>query len=116
MCNKCIENHSELFEDHLILNDLKKKLNNYDTMFKEILPGEEIISILFSTNDHRLLYSLPCKNTTPFSKIEEKFFEEFPEYKETNYYFLVNGSKVNRSKTVEENHIYNGKPVIFVKE
>ena len=116
MCNKCIKNHSELFEDHLVLNDLKKELNNYDIMFKEILPGEEIISILFSSNDHRLLYSLPCKNTTPFSKIEEKFFEEFPEYKETNYYFLANGNKVKKFKTVEENHIYNGMPVIFVKE
>ena len=85
-------------------------------MFKEILPDEKIISILFSTNDHRLLYSLPCKNTTRFSRIEEKFYEEFPEYKETDNYFLANGNKVKRFKTVEENNIKNGRPVILVKE
>ena len=85
-------------------------------MFKEIKPGEKIISILFSSNDNKILYSLPCKNSTPFVKIEEKLYEEFPEYKETDNYFLLDGKKVKRFKTVEENHIKNGKPVILVTE
>jgi hypothetical protein len=85
-------------------------------MFKKILPGEKVLSILFSSSDSKLLYSLPCKNSTPFIKIEEKLYEEFPEYKETDNYFLVDGKKVKRFKTVEENHIKNGRPVILVKE
>ena len=66
MWNKCIQSHSELFEDHLVLSDLKKELNNYDIMFKEILPGEEIVSILFSSNDHRLLYSFSLQKYNSF--------------------------------------------------
>ena len=84
--------------------------------FKEFQPGEEVIAILFTSTDQKLTYCLPCKNTTLFVKIEEKLYEEFPEYKETDNYFLVNGKKVKRFKTIQENNIKNGKPVILVQE
>ena len=47
--------------------------------------------------------------------MEEKLYEEFPEYKETDNYFLVNGNKVKRFKTIKENNIKNGKPVVLNK-
>ena len=86
-------------------------------MFNKILPGEKVISVaLLTSTDQKFIYSLPCKTSTLFSKIEEKLYEEFPEYKETDNHFLINGKKVKRFKTIEENGIKNGKPIILVKE
>ena len=103
------------------LNNLKNKLNyfkkesiNYN--LKEFLPGEEIIAVMIKSNDQNIEYCLPCKNTTTFDKIEEKLYEEYPEYKGNNNYFLVNGKKVKRDKTIKENKIKNGNPVILIKE
>ena len=42
-------------------------------------------------------------------------YEEYPEYKETDNYFLANGNRVKRFKTVKENKIKNGRPVILIK-
>ena len=78
-----------------------------------INPGEKAISALFISSDSKITYAISCKNTTPFVRIEEKLYEEYPEYKETNNYFLHNGSVIKRFKTVEENHIKSGKPIIL---
>ena len=70
---------------------------------------------MFKSNDQKIDYCLPCKTTTTFVKIEEKLYEEYPEYKETENYFLVNGNRVKRFKSIKENRIKNGKPVILIK-
>ena len=105
-----------IIEKNNEIKKLKSEYNNYDNMFNEILPGEKVISVLLTSTDQKFLYSLPCKTSTLFVKIEEKLYEEFPEYKQTDNYFLINGKKVKRFKTIEENGIKNGKPIILVKE
>ena len=98
------------------LNNMKNKVNNNnDDLINVINPGEKIIAALFISSDQKITYSIPCKNTTPFVRIEEKLYEEFPEYKETENYFLHNGAVIKRFKTVEENHIKSGKPIILNK-
>ena len=96
------------------MNKLNSESINYN--FNEILPGEELIAVMFKSNDGKIDYSIPCKNTTTFVKIEEKLYDEYPEYKETDNYFLVNGNRVKRFKTIKENQIKNGKPIILIKE
>ena len=96
------------------LNNIKNKVNNnYDDLVNFINPNEKVIAALFISSDKKITYSIPCKNTTPFVKIEEKLYEEYPEYKENDNYFLHNGSTIKRFKTVEENHIKSGKPIIL---
>ena len=79
---------------------------------KIINPGEKVISTLFISSDQRLTYSISCKNTTPFVKVEEKLYEEYPEYKDTENFFLHNGTRIRRFKTIEENNIKSGKAII----
>ena len=96
------------------LNNIKNNINNnYDNSVNYINPGEKAISALFISSDSKITYAISCKNTTPFVRIEEKLYEEYPEYKETNNYFLHNGSVIKRFKTIEENHIKSGKPIIL---
>ena len=80
---------------------------------KKINPDEKIIAALFISSDEKITYAIPCKNTTPFVKIEEKLYEEYPEYKETENYFINNGNVINKFKTIEENNIKTGKPIIL---
>ncbi len=110
---KIEELNNQIKEKNNEINILKNKCS--DDEFKEILPGEKIISVLFTSSDYKINYSLPCKDSTLFVKMEEKLYEEFPEYKETDNYFLVNGNKVKRFKTIKENNIKNGKPVLLYK-
>ena len=34
-------------------------------------------------------------------------YEKYPNYKDTENYFLVNGNRINRNRTLEENKIKN---------
>ena len=97
------------------LNNLKNKISNSnnDDLINVINPGEKILSVLFISTDEKITYAIPCKNTTPFIRVEEKLYEEYPEYKETDNFFLHNGAVIKRFKTVEENHIKSGKPIIL---
>ena len=96
------------------LNNIKNNINNnYNDLVNNINPGEKVISALFLSSDSKITYAISCKNTTPFVRIEEKLYEEYPEYKETDNHFLQNGLVIKRFKTVEENHIQSGKPIIL---
>ena len=96
------------------INELYKiKNNNNDYLFNVINPGEKAIAALFISSDQKITYAISCKNTTPFVRLEEKLYEEYPEYKETENYFLHNGSVIKRFKTIEENNIKSGKPIIL---
>ena len=50
-------------------------------------------------------YSLICKNTDIFIRIEEQLYEDFPEYKERETYFMNKGNKIKRFKNLNENNI-----------
>ena len=63
-------------------------------------PGEELLPIIFVSNDQKIHYAFICKNTDKFSVIEIKLYEVFPDYLENKNYFCVNGSKINRYKTI----------------
>jgi hypothetical protein len=47
------------------------------------------------------------KNTDNFSKVENMLYEKYPNYVETENFFLVNGNKINKHKTLEQNNINN---------
>ena len=65
------------------------------------------MTVIFFSVDQTIHYSLICKNTDKFSNIEQKLFEVFPECQEENYYFMYNGCRINRYKTLEELNIKN---------
>ena len=96
------------------LNHIKNSVNNNnDDLVNVINPREKTIAVLFISSDEKIQYAISCKNTTPFIRIEEKLYEEYPEYKETDNYFLHGGAVIKRFKTVEENHIKSGKAIIL---
>ena len=61
------------------------------------------MSVIFKSLDEKLLYSIICKNTDKFNKLENKIYEikDFEEYADCDNYFIVNGNKVIKHKTLE---------------
>jgi len=53
-----------------------------------------------------------CKNTEKFIRLEEKLYNDYPKYSESENYFMVNGNRVSRFKTLDENKIKNSDNII----
>ena len=91
------------------INDAKE-LENEIKLFKtyyHFSEGEKLISIKFVSVNQDIDYDIIAKNTEIFSKIEHILYEKYPKYIESENYFLVHGSKLNRHKTLKENKINN---------
>ena len=76
-------------------------------------PEEKIISVIFITNDENIHYSIICKNTDNFSRIESLLYDKYPEYNNVNNIFSVNGEVINKSLSLEDNKIKNNDIIIL---
>ena len=83
------------------------KLNINELELKIPSPKEQLISIIFTSLDGNIHYSIICKKTDSFSKIELLLLKRYPEYKKYKRIFIVNGNTVDVSRNVEENNIKN---------
>ena len=98
----------ELFKLMKQLREKEEEIKELkSTMQFNLKPGEKLISVIFVSVDQKIHYSLICKNTDIFSTVENLLYKEFPEYKETENYFILNGVKINKYKSLEENKIKN---------
>ena len=73
------------------------------------------MSVIFTSVDQKAHYSIICKNTDTIHRLEEELYKEYPEYSETENYFLCNGKVINKFKTFEVNHIKNGDTIVLNK-
>ena len=63
------------------------------------------MSIIFISSDQNIISSFICKNTDTFDILEKKFYERYPEYKGLDNIFILNGRKINKNKSLDENKI-----------
>ena len=94
------------------LNDEMKnlKLNNN---INEKVYINEIISIQFKSIDQKVDISYACKKDDVFVRIEEKLYNEYPDFKDLNTYFTVNGRVVKRFRSMIENDIRNNDKILL---
>ena len=50
-------------------------------------------------------YSMPCKTTDLFVRLEERLYQDFPKYRNVETFFTVNTNRILRFKTLEQNKI-----------
>ena len=111
--NKLLEN--EIYKKNL---ELQKYINN-DGGITSIKPGEKVISVNFVSQGNQDIfnYSLPCKNTDLFVRLEEKLYNEYPQFKNFETYFEVRTKRIKRFKTLDENKIKNEDVInVFIVE
>ena len=73
----------------------------------ELTKNDKLMSVIFVSVDQVVHYSVICKNSDIFIRIETLLYEEYPIYKESENYFIYNGYKINKYKILEENKIKN---------
>ena len=97
------------------INELKIKLSNSPNSDKgKLVQAEQMTCVYFTSMDQKIHYPIPCLNTDIFAFVEEKLYCEFPEYRETNNYFIMNDMQILRFKTIKENKIKSGLPVMLI--
>ena len=103
---KLLENNLSI--KNMEIQNYKSKNNiNIKNEITSILPGEKIIGVNFVSmgiNDigH---YNLVCKDSDLFVRLEERLYEDFPQFKEYETYFEVKTRRIKRFKTLKENNI-----------
>ena len=100
---------NELYEEIRIKD---KIISSFPVKLSE---GEKLLSVIFVSVDQKIHYSTICKNTDKFSKIENLLYDAYPEYIETENHFFVNGNKVNKYKSLENNKIKNSDIIMLKK-
>ena len=100
-----------------VINDKNNEIKNYiseinylkesKNQIKSIKPGEKIFSVLFMTqgNNDIFNYSMTCKNTELFVRLEERLYDDFPQYKNIETIFMVDTRRIKRFQTLDENNI-----------
>ena len=92
------------------IRELELKISRFPFILEE---GEVLMSIIFISSDQNLHYSIICKNIDEFYKIESQLYKKYPEYTENENFFILNGKKINRYKTLEQNGIKNNDIIIL---
>ena len=86
----------------------KNKINeHYD--LSSMNEDDKIIAVNFVSMERNDIghFNLICKKRDLFVRLEERLYENFPQYKEFDIYFLVDGRRIKRFKTMEQNNINN---------
>jgi len=92
------------------IDDLNEKLKRYPFILEE---NEKLISIIISSINHKINYSMICKNTFTINDLEKEIYKKYPEISETENYFMFNENIINRFKTFESYQIKDGDVLIM---
>jgi len=97
-----LESKEQLNKKEKIIKELELKISQFPFDFS---PGEKIMSIIFISFDQNIISSFICKNTDSFKYLENKFYEKYSEYKDLDNIFILNGRKIKKDKSLDENII-----------
>ena len=105
-------NTTDMFEEcfefegfNEIMSKLKNKENQNSQLINPNNTQKTKILVYFCSTDQYINYAISCYNTEPFKTIEDKLYSRYPQLKNSNPFFLANGSIVNKSLTLAENKI-----------
>ena len=123
--NITIKNNNKIIEDYKKAIDQKnselKRLkeqngsnaNSSSNLSSNMVNINDIITVLFISEDKKVNFPIPCVKNNTFAEVEEKLYKQYPELRETNNNFTSGGIQVLRFKTIAENKIGFGLPVIL---
>ena len=103
-------NSDEIISLYKRIDDLNAKLKRYPFILEE---GEKIMSIIFTSVDQNLNYSMICKNTDTINQLELKLYQEYSKLVRAHYYFICNGNVLNKFEKLEKLKIKNGDIIVL---
>ena len=106
------KNYNEMLKMKVnIINDLKNQLKNKE---HKNVDFDDIIVVNFISTDQNINYGIKCLKTDTFAEVEEKLYQKYGEYRETNNNFTANGRIILRFKSISDNHIKDGDKVQLI--
>ena len=119
-----IKGIKQKMENDLVQKDIKiqkllsQKSNDYFDI-SSLKSNDKIIGVNFVSMGNNDIghYNLVCKTRDLFVKLEERLYNDFPQFKNYETYFEVNGKRIKRFQTLEQNKIKNNDIInIFIIE
>ena len=104
-----------------ILDLMMENLQNKEKEIKELKAKftfeyskkDLIFTVTFLSLNEDIRYSIICKSTDKFNRLEELFYDKFPEYRNSSCIFLFHDKIINRFNTLENNNIGDNDTIIF---
>ena len=105
------------------INKLKEIINQKDKEINELrlkssynkVYMKDIMVINFISTDQFIRCGIPCLPDDTFAEVEEKLYQQFNEFRNSNNILLCRGNQILRFKKVRENNIHNGDTVQVVQ-
>ena len=94
-----------------IINDLKNQLENKGD---KTVHYNDILFVHFISMDQNINCPIKCLKTDTFAQVEEKLYQKYGEYRETNNNFTANGRIILRFKSISDNHIKDGDTIQLI--
>ena len=69
---------------------------------------DDIMVVYFISSDQKLNHAVKCLKTDTFAEVEEKLYQKYEQYRETNNNFVARGTIILRFKKMCENKIKDG--------
>ena len=95
------------------LIDLSKKISK-DGKSEKYVNYNDIMVVHFISGDGKINHGIKCLKTDTFAETEEKLYQIYEEFRETNNIFLAGGNVVKRFKKMSENKIKNGDKIQLI--
>ena len=112
--NMNINNLNDIIKNKDIeINNLKLQIQN-----NKIAPVnfDDIIVIHFISTDQKINCAIKCLKTDTFAEVEEKLYQKYEEYRETNNNLIGKGKLILRFKKIYENNIQDGDKIQLIVE
>ena len=111
--NNNIYNLNEIIKNKDIeINNLKLQLQNKNDINVKF---SDVIYVHFISSDQKINYPIKCLKTDTFAEIEEKLYQQYSEYRETNNNFITKGKLILRFKKICVNNIQDGDKIQLIK-
>ena len=112
---KNISNNNKINELMDKLEEKEKEIMELNQIFPfEYVKGDKIFIVTFITLNEDIHYSMICKNTDKFDRLEDSFYNKFPEFKKSINDFLIHDKIIDKSNNLESNNIIDN-DIIIVK-
>ena len=94
------------------INQMKLKLKNNKNNLVNL---DDVMVINFISTDSSIKKGIKCMETDTFAEVEEKLYQIYDEFRNTNNAFTINGRTILRFKSLKENKVRDGDSVLLFK-
>ena len=99
------------------VNELKQKIKKLELKLKKLdkknISMNDVMVVNFASIDQSIRTGIPCLADDTFAEVEEKLYQMFDEYRNTNNILLFQGNTILRFKKIRENKIKNGDTILI---